>query len=374
MKKSSSYKHPRPVHLTLVEQTATCIRQGLRNNRWQGELPAEGVLFSELGVSRGTLRSALAELFQEGLLCPGGRGGRHTIVTKVAGKKNAVNVARQGHVVRVLSPQPRFVIAGLTQASFQTISEVLGRSRLHLEFEYHPGLWNLRHPNATLRKITSQPGTAAWLLYRMPHVVQEWFGNSGIPAVVCGGLYPDIALSHAEFNLVAASRHAAGVFLARGHRRMVFLTVKKATASDDACAKEFVASAIAGGADAQIVVFDDTVPDLCRKLDSLLLAKPVPTAYFVAFANHVPATIGHLTRRQFPVPKAAAVISRMDAMLLAESIPSVARYELKAEELGRGAARLLLHALNASTQKNIKHCVIMPEFIDGETAAGRAPQ
>ena len=32
---------------------------------------------------------------------------------------------------------------------------------------------------------------------------------------------------------------------------------------------------------------DDTVPDLCRKLDSLLLAKPVPTAFPVAVPNHL---------------------------------------------------------------------------------------
>jgi DNA-binding LacI/PurR family transcriptional regulator len=371
MKKQLPFNPSQPIRFTLVEQAANCIRQGLRDNRWQTTIPAEGELCRELGVSRGTLRSALAVLFEEGRLSPGGRGGRHAIVAKTKGRKHKLQ-AFKGGLVRVLSPQPRFILGGLTQSIFQTMSETLGRANLHFEFEHHSGLWNLRHPNAALRKITSQANTAAWLLYRSPLVVQEWFAKSGIPAVVFGGLHPGVALSHAEFDLVAASRHAAGVFASRGHRRMVFLTVEKATAGDVACAREFVAAAIASGADAQIVVFDDTVPDLCRKLDSLLLAKPVPTAFLVAFANHVPATIGHLTRRGFPVPKRAAVISRMDARLLAESIPSVARYAMDGERLGRGAARLLLKALNPNIKTTIGQCIIMPEFVDGETAGGRA--
>lgn len=360
-----------PVRVTLAEQASECIRQGLRQNRWQGVLPAEGELCLQLGVSRGTLRSALAVLFAENLLSPGGRGGRHAIVAKTGGRKRGLH-ALSGNLVRVLSPQPRFIIAGQTQVIFQTLSETLGRAGLHFEFEHHPGLWNLRHPDSTLRKITSQPNTVGWVLYRSTQAVQEWFAASAIPAVVVGGIYPEIALSHGEFDLVAACRHAAGLFASRGHRRMVFLTVDKATAGDIACGREFAAAAAAAGGHAEIVVYDDTVPDLCRKLDGLLLTQPVPSAYLVAVPNHVPATIGHLTRRRYPVPEAAAVISRMDARLLVESIPTVARYQMNAERLGRGLARLLLKALNPEFKTAIGQCIIMPEFVDGETAGGRS--
>jgi hypothetical protein len=372
MKEIPPSSHSLPVRLTLADQAADCIRQGLRGGRWDGVMPAEGELSRELGVSRGTLRSALGVLFAEGLLRPGGRGGRHSIVAQAGGRKRKLHEL-SGNLVRVLSPQPRFIVAGQTQIIFQTVSETLGRAGLHFEFEHHPGLWDLRHPATALRKITSQTNTVGWVLYRSTLAVQEWFASSGIPAVVLGGIFPNIALPHAEFDLVAASRHAAGVFASRGHRRLVFLTVEKATAGDQASARAFLEAAAAAGTDAQIAVFDDTVAGLCRLLDGLLLSAAPPSAYLAAFPNHVYATIGHLTRRGFPVPKAAAVISRMDAVLLGESIPTVARYQMSAELLGRGLARILLRALRPGIKASVGQCIIMPEFVDGETAGERAP-
>ena len=371
MKKNSRSTAPLPIRLTLANQAAEFIRHGLGTGRWDDIIPSESELCRELGVSRGTLRNGLALLFQDGLLVPAGRGGRHSIVRQEKAVKRGATAAK-GHLVRVLSPQPRFVLTGQTQNVFQTMSESLGRMGLHLEFEHHQGLWHLRQPDSALRKITAQPDTAGWVLYRSTHAVQKWFADSGIPAVVLGGIFPDVALSHAEFDLVAASRHAAGVFASRGHRRMIVLSVENATAGDEASARAFIAAAAAAGAHAEIANYDDTVPGLCRKLDSLILARPLPTAFFVAFPNHVPATIGHLTRRGFPVPAASAVISRMDARLLAESIPTVARYQMNAELLGRSAARLLRQVLSPGTKSSIGKRIIMPEFIDGETAGGRS--
>lgn len=365
--------HPVPIHLTLVEQAADCVRRGILGNRWLGVIPSEGELCRELGVSRGTLRRSLAVLFDEGILSPGGRGGRHAIVNSGGKRKRGgISPTLNGSLIRVLSPQPRFIIAGLTQILFQTMGESLGRRGLHLEFEHHAGLWRLSKPDSVLRKITAQPNTAGWLLYRSPEAIQKWFASSGIPAVVLGSIFPEVELSHAEFDLVAASRHAAGVFAARGHRNMVYITVEKATPGDRASAAAFTAAVAAAGGHAETIVFDDTIPGLCRALDSVLLSKPVPTAYFVGFPNHAPATIGHLTRCGYPVPKSAAVISRMDARLLAESIPTVARYEMDAERLGRNLARLMLRALNPSSRSIVSQSILMPEFVDGETAGGKA--
>ena len=79
------------------------------------------------------------------------------------------------------------IFSGQTQIIFQTLRETLGRAGLHFEFEHHPGLWNLRHSDSTLRKITSQPSTVGWVLYRATQAVQKWFAAAEIPAVAIGG-------------------------------------------------------------------------------------------------------------------------------------------------------------------------------------------
>ncbi|MCX6872495.1 MAG: GntR family transcriptional regulator [Verrucomicrobia bacterium] len=102
-----------PIRLSLASQAANCIRRGLLTNRWQGVLPAETELCRDLGVSRGTLRKALAALFEEGLLRPGGRGGRrHTIVAR-AGRRRRTLHMHAGKLVRVLSPHPQFTVPDL---------------------------------------------------------------------------------------------------------------------------------------------------------------------------------------------------------------------------------------------------------------------
>ena len=367
MKKSLPATGLTPTRLTLSDQVADCLRQGLLQGRWRGVMPSEAEMCRELSVSRVTLRRGLAVLFTEGYLLAGGRGGRHTIAALPRVRTRTAT----GNLIRVLSPQPRFILSGDTQTIFQTMSEALGRSGLHLEFEHHPGLWRLQRPNALLRKLVAQPHTAGWVLYRSTHAVQQWFSRSGIPTVVLGGVFPDVTLPNAEFDLVASCRHAAGVFAARGHQRLVFLAVERTTAGDAASARSFLTAATAAGVHAEVATYDDTVPGLCRTLDGLLLSRPAPTAFFVGFPVHVHAAIGHLARRGFPVPTAAAVISRLDGMHLAQSIPSIARYSMDAERLARGLARLLRQAIDHPVKSSPGHFVVMPEFVDGETAAGR---
>jgi len=146
----------------------------------------------------------------------------------------------------------------------------------------------------------------------------------------------------------------------------------QAATRDEASARSFLAGAAVAGAHAVIATYDDTVPGLCHTLDGLLLARPAPTGFFVAFPTHAHATIGHLTRRGIPVPAAAAVISRMDGMHLGQSIPSIARYGMDAEALGRYLARLLRQTIDHPVKSSHGRFVVMPKFIDGETAGGKA--
>ncbi|MEM1085169.1 MAG: substrate-binding domain-containing protein [Verrucomicrobiota bacterium] len=361
----------RPVRLTLVDQVAQCIRQEVESGTWDDRVPPESELCKDYGVSRGTLRRALASLFADDVLIQGGRGERHR-VNRSSKKKKGPEREKLAPFIRILSPQPRFVLGGQTQLIFQTVSELLGRSGYHLEFDYHPGLWKLKHPSATLGKIVDRPDTSGWLLYRPTKVIQHWFAKSPIPAVALGAVYPGVLLPHAGFDFPAACRHAVGLMAARKRRRLTILMVTQSTAGDEQCVDAFESACRDLGVECQVAYYDDTVDGLCRQLDSLLAGASVPDGYLVGFANHVPATIGHLNRRGCKVPEQASVISRLDARLLVESIPTVARYEVDEERLARCLARLVFQSIDSKKEGVPRTHLITPDFVDGESAGGAA--
>jgi hypothetical protein len=358
---------PAPRRISLSDRITAFLRDEIRAGRWHGELPAEANLARELNISRGTLRRSLTALCREKLLIPGGRG----VVHRIALPSN--KPSSQGAVVRVLSPQSRLRQTSETHLVFQTMCETLSQSGLRFEFEHHAGVERIRKPGALLKRITDRADTAAWVLFRSTYEIQSWFEQSGVPCVVLGGIYPGINLPHAEFELEYTARHAATLFAKRQHKRMAFLVSDSPTAGDDSCARAFIAAGAEAGCHAEIARYDATLEGLCRTLDSLLLAKPAPTAFFVAFADHVAATIGHLTRRGWSVPEDAAVISRMDGRLLAESIPTIARYRLDAEKLGRGLAELIRSVTDPEIKTSQNACIVMPRYVDGESAGQETP-
>ena len=57
--------------VSIAEQTAEHLREGIRSGRWAGELPGVLRLAADLEVSKGAVRDALHLLEGEGLLSPG---------------------------------------------------------------------------------------------------------------------------------------------------------------------------------------------------------------------------------------------------------------------------------------------------------------
>ena len=58
--------------LSVPDQTAAHLREGLRAGLWSGELPGVLRLARELGVCKDAVRAALIRLEGEGLLLPEG--------------------------------------------------------------------------------------------------------------------------------------------------------------------------------------------------------------------------------------------------------------------------------------------------------------
>ncbi|MFK7910825.1 MAG: GntR family transcriptional regulator, partial [Akkermansiaceae bacterium] len=66
--------------LTASEQLAAHLKKELSRGAWTGFMPGEERLLAQFGVGQGTVRAALRQLENEGLLVAEGQGRRRKIV------------------------------------------------------------------------------------------------------------------------------------------------------------------------------------------------------------------------------------------------------------------------------------------------------
>ena len=71
----------RPIRrVSIVEQTAAHLREGIRTGRWRGELPGVLRLATECDVSKDAIRDALRLLEAEGLVGLGHAGAHRAVL------------------------------------------------------------------------------------------------------------------------------------------------------------------------------------------------------------------------------------------------------------------------------------------------------
>ncbi|MCX8155734.1 MAG: substrate-binding domain-containing protein [Verrucomicrobiae bacterium] len=351
-----------PQRLLLTDQTTALLRDLALKGHWGATLPSEADLCREFQISRVTLRRALLQLAREGIILMGGRGRHHRIIRPVSETETS-----RGRTVRMLSPYPRHRVNTTAQLVQNALLERLAKEGYLMQLEVHPGFYQ-RFSEREMRRLLALPDTAGWLLYLSTREQQEYFAKSGQPCVVLGTVHRGVPLANVEFDVRSSSRHAAGLFLARGRQEMIFVTPSPMTAGDQASAEGFIDGASRGRPPgrARLVNYDTTVPDLCRVLREEMERRPCPNAILVGWPEHTFTVIGFLHKLGLRVPEDVAVISRVDDQYLAYSIPSVARYRVDGERMGRRAAELLLDQIQHGPGK-IRSIRLLPEFVPGET-------
>src|SRR6478735_8920142 len=79
--------------VSVIEQTAAHLRERMLAGHWQEELPGVIRLAEEFKISKNTVRAALRQLEQEGLLAANGQSGRVILATvKKACEKRVLRV------------------------------------------------------------------------------------------------------------------------------------------------------------------------------------------------------------------------------------------------------------------------------------------
>lgn len=353
-----------PVRASLVAQTVGVLRTEIGTGRWRQSLPGEHELCALLHVSRVTLRAALAQLQREGWLRAA--QGRRREVVAPRGQRSRIG----GNDTRVvlLTAEPLQNLPTFAVYWIDALREHLSDAGFHLEVHVSRSVYGARSRHA-LQELTQTIRPAAWVLYRSTLEMQRWFSAHAQPAVVTGSRHPGVELPSVDRDYRATCRHATGLFIAKGHRRLVLINPESGTGGELESEQGFleaVAQTTVPGVQGVVLRHDGSVTGICNRLDACFRKPEPPTALLVSRPAHVLTVVGHLLRRGLKLPQDVALISRDDDSFLEHVVPSVARYASNPSTFAQKLSKIVLAVAAGGVLTAADHR-IMPHFVRGES-------
>jgi len=353
---------PLPQRISLVEQTAQTLRTQLAHQEWSSRLPGEQTLASLLNVGRNTVRAALALLESEGRIKTT-NGRRREIVP------SQERVQPQAHRAVLVMARPMGEFPPSTTLWIHGTRSRLEALGWQFQIFVEPDVFRSR-PAKLLKAMTGTRADTVWILHRSTAAMQHWFQEQGLRTVLAGSRHEAITLPNVDSDLRAASRHAAGRFLAHGHRRLAILRPAERFAGD----AESVTGFREGLRDAewQEVPCQNSPAGVIRALRQLIKSPSPPTGLYVLHPEHCVTALSFLLRQGIAVPSQLSVICRDDEPYLSLLTPEPTRYRRSARAMASKLSGQVVEAVKASTRAG-KSLTIMPASVPGETLAAARP-
>ena len=355
----SKFTNP-PQRLLLTDQTIIFLREKIQNGEWTEQLPSEAALCRELQVSRVTLRRALLELTEEGLILSSGRGSRRRINSKLIKKSKA---KEPGSVIRVLLPCQASEMGAIYHSLLEEITLRLASRKMRIECENRPQLFSYHQPKE-LEQLLQLPDTAGWILTFSTEQMQRWFQESGAPCVVVGQTYENISLPSVKPDSEATATHAAGLLVARGHRQIIALVASETSLNDKKSALTFEKCGRALGADVNIVNYSARPSAICRAVSSTLANSPAPSAFYMTCPEDAVTVLCHLSKAGISVPGQVDILVGWDDPILDKTVPPLSHYNFNSRIMGRTIGSLLIKQIENQTRSKKDH-KFLSEFEPG---------
>ena len=342
--------------LSAVEQVAGHLRSELLRGSLSGTMPGVNPLAEELGVNHKTVRAALRQLEDEGLLVDQGRGIQRLIVLPENHTPSTLRVAILPYdpvaqnIDYIINLQHTLVEAGHV-ASFA--------SKTLLEL-------NMKVPR--IRSLVAETEADAWVVVAGSLEVLEWFSGQPVPAFALFGRRRTLRIAGVGPDHVTAGRIAVQRLLALGHQRIVLLVRESQRAtgpgkSERAVFEEMEAHGLSPGS-YNLPEWKDSPEDFYRVLDDLFRVTP-PTALIIDEPFLFHAAKDHLARRGILAPEQVSLICADTDPTFAWSRPSVAHMRWD----HRPVVRRVVSWANdvAHGKENRRQTLTKMEFVEGGT-------
>jgi DNA-binding LacI/PurR family transcriptional regulator len=186
---------------------------------------------------------------------------------------------------------------------------------------------------------------------------------------VAGHCFADVHLPSLDFDGEASMRHAVGMFLSLGHRRIAFVMPKSVLAghfSSEEAFRQACTNSSHPGIEPLLVHHDSTSMGVRNCVDSILRGPNAATGLLVAYARHSLTVLMHLLSQGIHPPKQVSLIATDDDVFFPDMVPQITHYKLNHDLHARRLAKLAPKL--ASTGSLAPRVVrIMPRFRRGET-------
>jgi LacI family transcriptional regulator len=216
--------------------------------------------------------------------------------------------------------------------------------------------------------IRSHPANL-WILYQSTAPMQWWFKKRNLPCILLGSCYEGIDFCSVDEDYRASARHAAGLFLNRGHRSLALLTSEISLAGDKASREGFesIAQSSRYNDITYYVGFHNGTTNHICKITNWLLSRPkVPTAWFIHNSQTYFTVLSHLAQRQVFVGKDLSIICRNSDPYFDYLIPTVAHYSRNLPRMNRVLFKLVQQCLHGEFNGKQQYRIIS-NFHDGKS-------
>jgi DNA-binding LacI/PurR family transcriptional regulator len=352
----------------LSDTVGDALLEAIAGGRFGETLPAEPALAAMFGVSRVTLRAALAKLTETGVIAPH-RGRRTTILKRPKASAKAISAEKRPGRILFLSPNALhelppgvLLVLDLLRAQMERDGLVLEHRQCHA--------FTLTECAGALEKFIPVEPAEIYLLHLAPSPAQAWFAARGLSAIVVGTPVENAPLPGVHTDLRATARHALKHLVAVGHDAgRVGLFVPKLDLPDN---RAVIAGFLEGGGSSVMIVRhpgeSETLRAWIGRRDPLAATKP--TAVITAWPGAALALIGTVSvRRGKTIPENLSVVCLYDDPAFGMLVPSVTRYRRAPEKYVSILSRLIRRTLRGDKPGPAESRTLFPALIKGETVA-----
>lgn len=360
-----------PQRLSLLAQAIELIRDGIQQGRWLEALPQERLLCEELNISRSTLRRALVEIENMGLIVPGERGVRRKISKHSLFQKTIKPESpREKKQLAWLTSEEPDRLPSMIKGLYMETQKRLERHHCEVSMVTLPRL-PLLHPDKHLASWIQDFPKDAWVLHSMPDAVQRWFSDHQRNAYLFSNKAEGVELGSISIDNTAALKHGVHMFQRLGHQH-IGLVKKPSSFVGELQMEDCFLNSLGdpNSGQASIITCPEHRQEIEQIFSKIFLSNRNnhPTALFCTVPQLAAFSLTWLQQHQFKIPEQVSIVALRSQPFMKFLCPKLAYYSINEQLIVPAALPQMLDLIQTGSC-SISDTELVPDFIEGESLA-----